>query len=72
MERTTYNADAFNNHQKSRLKEQVFLDKKEQSEILRHISELKDMYDNDEMWQEGKGNIILNHLNSVGSIIANK
>lgn len=72
MSRTTYNIDAFNSHQSIRLKESIVLTKKEQHEILRHISELKDMYENNELKQEGKGNIILNHFNSIGSIIANK
>ena len=48
------------------------LSDKDNIEILRHISELKDMYENNELKQEGKGNIILNHFNSIGSIIANK
>jgi hypothetical protein len=72
MSATTYNVDAFNKHQSSRLKESIMLDKKEQHEILRYISELKDMYENDELKQEGKGNIILSKLNGIGSIIANK
>jgi len=72
MKKTTYNIDAFNKHTVSRLKDSVILNKQEQHEILRHVAELKDMYENDELKMEGKGNIILNHCNSIGSIICNK
>ena len=72
MSRTTYNIDAFNQHQSSRLKEAVVLNKKDQQEILKHISELKDMLDNNEIGQETKASIVLVRLNEIGSIIANK
>lgn len=72
MERTTYNIDAFKQHQEHRVKESIVLNKKEQQDILKHISELKDMLDNNELGVEGKANIILFNLNGVGSIIANK
>lgn len=70
--RTTYNIDAFERHQKPSLKENYSLNKQEAEEILIHLSKLKDMLDNEELKEEGKTNIILNHLNSIGRIIANK
>lgn len=72
MTRTTYNLDVFKSYQEGRLKDQIILSKKDQCEILRHVAELKDMYENGELKQEGKGNIIMNHCNSIGSVIANK
>ncbi len=70
--KTTYNIDAHEKHQIPRMKEAYALNKKEAEEILLRLAKLKDMYDNKELAQEGKGNIILNHLNSIGAIIANK
>ena len=66
MERTTYNIDAFKRHQEHRLKESIVLNKTEQHEILKCVSELKDMLDNNELGAEGKANIVLVRLNGVG------
>lgn len=78
MKRLTYNIEAYQNHQESRAKD-VYIFKDEYQHILKTISRLKDMLENEEIICNKKfDNVVVNRmtvmedLNSIGRIITNK
>lgn len=76
--RLTYNIDAYKKHHENRF-DNVYLGKDEINKILKTLSELKDMLDNEEMKCEKKfpdvivnRMTVLNRFNTIGSLLVNQ